>query len=579
MVHKGLPDSFMFLHFDNTSEAAENSTRLTTGVRYSTSSLLEWDGWTAPAKTFINSVGEHLDIRWFVEGCLEKVLEFHKWMDASLYEYHADDLHKLGRMQAEYACAAEGQASNLHSEAPIERVTGERGEIDADGVASIDSLVSKVDEVGREILSQIRRIDVAPRAPDAFTSERPIGAEIRQGDIIGTPIVWCNDSEGRRVIAFMTRGSDLLGLDAENYERVDQLCSKILELTWAKNKLSKEFIEKAIIEWFRGSFGAEACPGLSQAVAATCREHVAPLEVWAPIANLEVESAFEFGPATIEPISAAFLSKLEADAIARSQGDKARVSTLFAKLRKRMQGFAAVVVRLEAEPLRAQNDGLAIAQSVVGLLRFFSPVAREPWQVCSTALLGAEVVLKKQVMVIGEGAFSFTDGVIFSPYWWRLSDAKLTELRSTYLKAASKLVLLDGLNEFAQVVRAGLLLYSVSTTLHSQEDRLIYALSAAEGLLIKHSMELVEFNLEERLALLLAVDKPNQDIVARNVREIYRLRKRHGATLGSHDEEAMMLFACNTHVALCVALENLDRFETKADFIEAINRRKSKSPK
>ena len=92
-------------------------------------------------------------------------------------------------------------------------------------------------------------------------------------------------------------------------------------------------------------------------------------------------------------------------------------------------------------------------------------------------------------------------------------------------------------------------------------------------------MEPTEFNVEERMSLLLANDKPAREEVARNVREVYRIRKRHGASvLTPHDANSLAMFAFNAHVTLCIALENLHSFARKADFIEAIDQRKTSAP-
>jgi hypothetical protein len=244
-----------------------------------------------------------------------------------------------------------------------------------------------------------------------------------------------------------------------------------------------------------------------------------------------------------------------------------------------MQGFAAVVVHVEAEPIRAYEDGMAIAQDVVGLLRFFSPMARETWQVCSTALLGAEVIPRSQALVLGKDDFSFSDEVVSSPLSWRLSKENVAALWEKGLAKASSLIGPGGLNEFSLAVRASLLIYGTGTTLHNPADRLIYTLSSVEGILLKHYMEPTEFVVEERMTLLLAFDPAERKEVARNVREAYRLRKRHGASvLTPHDENSLAMFACNAHVALCIALENISLFTIKADFIEAIDRRKTAVP-
>jgi hypothetical protein len=103
MLHRTLPQSQMFIEFDSRPESSGGQPTLETGVRYQTSALLEWDGWTAPARAYIAAAGEHIDIHTFVESYLEKVLAFHEWLDAALNQFHADDLVKLMELQEAYA--------------------------------------------------------------------------------------------------------------------------------------------------------------------------------------------------------------------------------------------------------------------------------------------------------------------------------------------------------------------------------------------------------------------------------------------------------------------------------------------
>jgi hypothetical protein len=169
-----------------------------------------------------------------------------------------------------------------------------------------------------------------------------------------------------------------------------------------------------------------------------------------------------------------------------------------------------------------------------------------------------------------------SDGSIFRPFIWRLSKEDVSALFAAGLAKASSLISPDGLNEFQLVVRASMLLYSTSTTFVHASDRLVNVLSALEGILLRHSMEPTEYCVEERMSLLLAADSVARNQVARNVRDAYRLRRRHGASvLSARDQDALAMFVHNAYVALCTALENLKSFTTKVDFIDAIEARKS----
>jgi hypothetical protein len=577
-LHRSLPQSQMFAHFDS-GKLTHGEPKLETGVHYESSALLEWDGWDTHARAFIESSGEHVEIHTFAETYLESVLAFHGWLDTALNEFHATDLAKLKELQEAHTRHLGGNTR------PPLTSSESMGAVDAPPAAASPTertfefsgpIVNVIDEAGKAILRKIRKLDFGPAAPTGFASERPVSAIITPEKMLETPILRGSDSNGHPVIAFVSVGNDVFGLDADVFGQLQPLAEKILEVHWAKRALSRNFIEQTAIDWLRTSFRGNEGLSLSSALSLASRNGVRKRDFWAPIACLEVEEKFSFGPAEIAPMTRAMFDQLEANALRPTPKQRDDIVTMFNSLRSKMQGLAAVVAHIEGDQAYASAEGKAIAENVVGLLRFFSPVARLPWQVCSTALLGTENLPHSQTLLLGEDDFLFSDGSVFQPFVWRLSKQNLSALWGVGLKQAADLVLPDGLSEFQSSVRASLLLYSTSTTFGYVGDRLIYALSALEGVLLKHSMEPTEFCVEERMSLLLANDKSGREQIAQNVREAYRYRKRHGASvLSPREQHSLAMFIHNSYIALCTALENSQAFPTKSDFIDAVERRKT----
>lgn len=98
MLHKGLPDSEMFLDFQPNS-ALPGSGTLTTGIRIRSAHLSIWSGWSDQARAFIGGSGEFLEIRSFVEAYTDKIQLFHDWLQDELDRFHQADLDKLRTLQ------------------------------------------------------------------------------------------------------------------------------------------------------------------------------------------------------------------------------------------------------------------------------------------------------------------------------------------------------------------------------------------------------------------------------------------------------------------------------------------------
>lgn len=303
------------------------------------------------------------------------------------------------------------------------------------------------------------------------------------------------------------------------------------------------------------------------------RAKVTRYELWAPVAHLEVESSFEFGPVRISPITPERMDEIEKIS-ATIQGQKIEIEKFFLKMREDLQGLAAVVINSEVEPELAYEKGLITAQDVVSLLRFFSPGASASWVLCPIDLYGQEIIPKSKLFLITESTFSMRESILSKGIGeWRLPTVGLARLEEMGLSDAGKLVNPIGLNNFATSVRASIIKYSKGTTFPTIMDRLSHALLAIQGILLKHELEPVEPKIATRLSLMLSSDQSERVEIANNVRQIYWLRDQPKTNqLTSREQDLIAQFTFNTHQGLQVALQNIDMFQFKSEFIDAIDR-------
>jgi hypothetical protein len=160
----------------------------------------------------------------------------------------------------------------------------------------------------------------------------------------------------------------VFGFDEEVFAEIQTLIEGVLKSGWARRMLSRAFIEKIVVRWLQSKFNVAETSGLSETIAKAGQEAVQPLELWAPIAHLEVQTPFAIGPARIATITKATIEGLETQALSSAPNQRESITLLFNDLRKRMQGLAAVVFKTDGEPEKIKEDGEAIARIVVGLL-------------------------------------------------------------------------------------------------------------------------------------------------------------------------------------------------------------------
>lgn len=578
MLHNGLPNSEMFLKFQSNPDLPDGGGVLTTGIHIKTVQLLAWSRWSSPARTYIESFGEFVDIRTFAESYTEKVMSFHDWLQGELNQFHLADLEELQALQSSLHQLNPLATSSPSSTAGVTEVTQKSVDEPEQEFSFVSERAAALDAAAGELLQKVRQIELPNQHDDGFVSGRPVGPTTTDQDIIEPPLLWGNDVTGRRVFVFIYKDGGVFGFDEEVFGEIRTLIEGVLKSAWARRTLSRSFIEKIVIQWVRSKFNAAEASGLSDTIAKASQESVQPLELWAPIAHLEVQTPFAIGPAEVATITEAMIEGLETQALSSAPNQRENVTILFNDLRRRMQGFAAVVLKTVGEPEKVKEDGEAIARIVVGLLRFFSPAAWNFPMVCASALLGTEVVPVSNLLVLGEGTFAYTQAMLsLNPPRWRISDVTLHELRSG-LDAVGALVRPEGLSAFALAVRSSLLLFGTGTTFSNPIERLTYTLSSLEALLLRHSAEPVEFSVAERAGLLLARDRAGREEIARNVREAYRLRARQDISpLALHEMGSVAIFLREAYGVISIALGSVDRFMAVAEFVVSVDALKAQS--
>jgi len=371
---------------------------------------------------------------------------------------------------------------------------------------------------------------------------------------------------------FLHANNEVYGIDESVFAEVSDPIERVMEVPWAAGALSRQFVEGQIVRWLQASFRQASPDHLSQVIAIESKKSVRPVTLWAPIARLEVQSEFALGPVHIKPMSKEMMDELRVNLL-RTAGPRTEdVKKLHDDLRENMQGLAAVVVEMDAEPDLVREQGEMLARSAVGLLRFLSPTASLDFPPSAVALLGSELEPSSSFLTLGNDTFSYQKRMLSPPIGeWRISDAVLSRFLQSDLNRIGPLIHPEGLSPFALAVRTSMLLYSAGSTLHDPVDRLLYILSALESLLVRHQGEAREFNVEERMSLVLSRTGPPREEVRRRVRMAYRLRlRRENSSLTPEEKSSFGVFVNLLHLLLRIALQNVHSFPTIGAFIDAL---------
>jgi hypothetical protein len=139
---------------------------------------------------------------------------------------------------------------------------------------------------------------------------------------------------------------------------------------------------------------------------------------------------------------------------------------------------------------------------------------------------------------------------------------------------AATLVEQHGLSEFCVQLRTSILAYSKGVTLPDVADRLVYTFSALESLLLRDTSEIIKQNLAERIAFLINADQQQRRETVENVKAVYDTRSQyiHHRSTAPGDEARLTKLIEDARQVFKVALQSADRFKSKQEFIDAIDR-------
>ncbi|WP_338834507.1 hypothetical protein [Bradyrhizobium septentrionale] len=362
----------------------------------------------------------------------------------------------------------------------------------------------------------------------------------------------------------------------ENFQALVALADRVLNISTFKRLLSREYIEDLIFDWSILRYQDAATASFPDYLTACVERDASEHNIWMPIANLQVQEDFQFGPAGIVTIPRSLFDTSEEQWLAMGPEKASAIRAHADKLRRELQGNAAVAIAVRGEKIYARSQARSIAEDVVGLLRFFHAAAVTSSIHCPTELLGQEADPVVTTLVFDEtGRFDYLKSAAYPHVrTWMLNKAQLSYMRERgQLELAASLVSEVELSDFAKRIRSSILSYSKGLTFPNISDRLVYSFSALEALFLKDASETIQQNLAERIAFTISKEPGDRMQIVARVKRIYGARSQyihHRKDLQVTKEDLDGFFV-HSWAALRTALGNVKRFETHMEYIDAID--------
>jgi hypothetical protein len=396
-------------------------------------------------------------------------------------------------------------------------------------------------------------------------SERYVSASFDESNIIGDIEPSKCDHKGNIVERLFNFNGEKFTIN--NYREVNKLAEAIQSTSLCRDKLSFSFIEQNLFAWIKDTFKKNHDLNFTTFFIDKALLNIKKLTFFTPISNLHVEEPFKICSSEIRIIKKEHFDEM--------QSTSALPKEIITQFRKEYQGLACVVTDVEAEPDYASDVALEEAKKVVSVLAIFSRATLIPDIMCMSQIKGLENI-KTVTSFIGLGgetpAFSsqMLDTASMEP--WFLSKIEVEELKKLGIEKISKLITTNQLNNFKESVLNSLMLYSKSAFTADPLDKLVFMLSSLESLLLKSANEPIQQNLAERMAIFSQGNLTDRKNLIKTTRSVYALRSNylhHGKNSENTEIiEEFMKFVCFFYMTL---LQNIDRYDTKEEFLNAID--------
>ncbi len=434
-----------------------------------------------------------------------------------------------------------------------------------------------LDNSGLDLVGRLKIMPIPPEQQESFQSKRPIARAINETDIIGEIRHRQVNHVGKTISLSMSASSQFIGLYGEDYTALRIITEKAIKYANMEKIFKRETAEDVIFDWCYKYQQKLHDTSLSQYFISECASKIKDLEIWIPIALLEIEEEFSIGSVKLIIIPAHLFEKMAENYQKRKGQIDANYSAMLASMKQEFLGLTAMAIKIHAEQKKAIETALELAETTCSFLRFFSPAGRIPWAVCPFAPYGSEV-LPKNIAFTFEKSFVPSVSRSLSNLQYlpsRLSKKDIDFVLNSGLQDIAHLVEIEKLTKFQQQIRTSVLAYSSGLISHNIHDRLVKCLSALEGIFLRDSSEPIQQNLGERIAFLIQNDPQQRKEITENIKSVYNLRSRYmHHNIAIKDEENIEIFFNNAWNAMRYVFKYGNRYTNKLDFITAIENKK-----
>lgn len=423
----------------------------------------------------------------------------------------------------------------------------------------------RFDDRAKEILPTIQCLrpvrDPSAQQPDLHPVET-----IRPEHIIEHPkFIFEVDPLGDPAgVMWVSQGMQV-GWVGQAFEPIKALVDSVAQAKSLRDFLSADFLLEHTCEWLCETLEQRRSERFSEFITLRGGEAICNYEIWIPLFQTYSSKEFNIGDVAFRTFSRDIMDEWWTRVAAKFKEDPVNLAALN-KRRSALQASLAACISIRAEKHKAVEIARAKAQNATALLRFLSP-ANLNSRLTSYCTPDSGAVRQFAEVFMSDGRIQ---SISRSADGQRMTDWPLDQslqLRSGVLDNLHRLAL-DTSTEYCKSLYDALILYSRQAVAIEVSDKLVFALSALESMLLRDSNEPIQKNLGERMAFLIGQSAPQRKEIVKNIEEVYRIRSafiHHGQT--SRHVQTVDRFLGNAWATMSRLLDLSVKYRTKIALI------------
>src|ERR1017187_5821674 len=424
----------------------------------------------------------------------------------------------------------------------------------------------RVDERARAILPTIRALPSSPsKGPDFHPVNTITDSDIHSAD----RFILEQDPTGTvSGVRWISQGM-WVGWTDTAFKPIKALVDDLANRKPFRDVISQKFLLQEAIKWLSETLEHSRSDAFPEFITLRSTAAVRQYDIWIPLARTFALTEFNIGDVAFRVFTKQIMDEWW-NRITPKIRDAGSIGTLN-EWRSELQAHLAACISVRAEQRMAVEIARAKAKNAAALLRFLSPANVDSRLAsCCTPAGSQSFGIVMEVFMnggcVGEMSRGTEDQRSLMQWLVDKSRAHLPGVLENLHRLASDLS-----TEFSRSLYDALILYSRQTLAVEVSDKLVFALSALESMLLRDSNEPIQKNLGERIAFLIGQSAPQRKEILKNIEETYKIRSafvHHGQT--ARHVDTVDRFLVNAWATFSRLLDLVPKYRTKSALIGAL---------